>query len=64
MESAIIRKIDDLGRIVIPKDMRNRFGMNSGDEIEFFFHGDFICLRKRTLEEQTSCVNCPYRNGK
>ena len=29
----VIRKIDDLGRVCIPKDIRNALGLHSGDEI-------------------------------
>ena len=29
------RKVDSLGRIVIPKSMRDRFGINTNDELEF-----------------------------
>jgi len=30
------RKIDSLGRVSIPKGMRDRFGLNVNDEVEFF----------------------------
>lgn len=29
------RKVDSLGRIVIPKGMRDRFGIHENDELEF-----------------------------
>lgn len=30
------RKVDTLGRVSIPKGMRNRMGINAGDEMWFF----------------------------
>ena len=33
MSLEIIRKIDNLGRIVIPKDLREMLGVKAGDEI-------------------------------
>ena len=45
------RKIDSLGRISIPKSLRARFGLNSGDEMEFSvcYEGGqtYICMKKR-----------------
>ena len=33
MSVQFIRQIDDLGRIVIPKDLRNQYGIKPGDRI-------------------------------
>ncbi len=45
------RKVDGLGRISIPKSMRDRFGIMPNDEIEFSTcHMDgevYICLNKK-----------------
>jgi len=32
----MVRQIDNLGRVVIPKDIRNALAINQGDCIEFF----------------------------
>lgn len=32
----IIRRMDDFGRIVIPREIRKRFKLEEGDAIEFF----------------------------
>lgn len=44
--TGIIRRIDDLGRIVIPKEIRRNFGIREGEPLEIFVHGDFVCFKK------------------
>lgn len=40
------KRIDELGRIVIPKQIRNSFKINSFDELELFIEKDTIVLKK------------------
>ncbi|ARJ38125.1 AbrB/MazE/SpoVT family DNA-binding domain-containing protein [Sporosarcina sp. P21c] len=42
----IVRKVDHLGRIVIPKELRNSLSIDKGDPIEIFVEDDRIILRK------------------
>lgn len=42
----IIRRIDDLGRVVIPKEIRRNLGIHEGDPLEIFLHEDCICFKK------------------
>lgn len=49
--TGIVRRIDDIGRIVIPKEVRRRFRINEGDPIEIGEDGDFIALRKYSIVE-------------
>lgn len=44
--TGIVRRIDELGRIVIPKELRRTMRLNEGDEMEITAHGDNITLRK------------------
>ena len=44
--TGIVRKVDELGRIVIPKELRKIFGINEYDPLEIFTEGDTIILRK------------------
>lgn len=45
--TGIVRRIDDLGRIVIPKDIRRAMGIHEGEPLEIFIGGDdTICFRK------------------
>lgn len=47
MSTGIVRKIDDLGRIVVPAEMRRTLGVNVGDELEILLEGDHIAIRPR-----------------
>lgn len=46
MSAGIVRRIDELGRIVIPKEMRRTMRLKEGDEMEIAADGDAITLRK------------------
>lgn len=46
--TGIVRKLDDLGRLVIPKEIRRIFNISAGDALEIFTHGDNIILKKYT----------------
>lgn len=44
--TGIVRKIDDLGRIVLPKEMRSNLNISSGDDFEILIEENDIILRK------------------
>lgn len=46
MKKGMVRRIDELGRIVIPKEMRKRLKMKEGESISFFIEDDCLMLRK------------------
>lgn len=49
--TGIVRRIDDLGRIVIPREIRRSLGIREGDALEIFVDGkDTLCLRKYTVD--------------
>ena len=52
--TGIVRKIDELGRIVLPIEIRNTMGIANRDPVEIFVDQDRIVLRKY----QPSCVFC------
>ena len=52
--TGIVRKIDDLGRIVIPKETRRVLGIKEGDSLEIFTEDENIILKKY----QPGCVFC------
>ena len=60
MKSAgIVRTIDELGRIVIPMEIRKRLDIQSGDGIEISVNGSSITLEKFS----GSCIFCSGRNS-
>lgn len=42
----IVRNLDNLGRIVIPKEMRRVLGIEEKDSLEIIIEGDSIVIRK------------------
>ncbi|MBQ8372344.1 MAG: AbrB/MazE/SpoVT family DNA-binding domain-containing protein [Clostridia bacterium] len=44
--TGIVRNVDELGRIVIPKEMRKKMDIASGDPVEIYVDGDKIILTK------------------
>ena len=52
--TGIVRRIDELGRIVIPVEIRKRFGLGEKDPVEISVRGESILLTK----PQASCVFC------
>lgn len=45
--TGIVRKIDSVGSVVLPKEMMKSLGINNGDTIEFLLFGEeYIILRK------------------
>lgn len=41
-----VRRMDELGRVVIPREVRERFHIKEGDPLEIFTEGDKIVFRK------------------
>lgn len=44
--TGVIRRIDELGRIVIPKEIRKTLRINSGDNLEIFLNDESIILKQ------------------
>jgi transcriptional pleiotropic regulator of transition state genes len=44
--TGMTRKIDDLGRIVLPVEIRRAFGIGPGDGLQIHVDGDRIILAK------------------
>ena len=51
--SGIVRRIDDLGRIVIPKEIRRALKINDGDALEICYNNGTVSIRKykKSFEE-------------
>jgi len=52
--TGIVRKVDELGRIVLPIELRRTLGINERDSIEIFVDGAKIVLQKY----EPACVFC------
>lgn len=50
----VVRKVDQLGRIVLPKSLRKRYALNEGEPVEILVLGDQIILEKF----KPRCVFC------
>ena len=46
--TGVIRRIDELGRIVIPKEIRRNLGIRDGENIEIFIDDNSIILKKHS----------------
>lgn len=55
----IVRKLDELGRIVIPRELRRTLDIKEKDSLEIFVDGDQIILRKY----EPACVFCGQADG-
>ena len=45
--TGVVRKIDELGRIVLPSELRRVFGIREGEELEISVDGERVILQKR-----------------
>lgn len=52
--TGIVRKVDDLGRIVIPKELRGTLNIDIKDGLEIFVEGEKLILRKY----EPACIFC------
>lgn len=52
--TGIIRKVDELGRVVIPIELRNQFEIYEKDPLEIFVDGSTIILKKY----EPNCIFC------
>ncbi len=61
--TGIVRKIDELGRIVLPKEMRKCLNINTGDDFQIRLEDEKIILEKYSYlknyeQEILSIINC------
>jgi len=54
MDTGMVRKIDDLGRIVVPAETRRLFNIQEGDQLAIAVEDDAIVIRKL----DASCTFC------
>lgn len=52
--TGIVRRVDELGRVVIPKELRKTMSIEKKDPMEIYVSDDYIILRKY----EPACVFC------
>ena len=52
--TGIVRKVDELGRIVLPIELRRTLDIAERDSMEIYIEGDTIILKKY----QPACIFC------
>lgn len=52
--TGIVRRVDDLGRIVLPIELRRNLNIDIRDSLEIFVDGDYIMLKKY----EPACIFC------
>lgn len=57
--TGIIRKVDELGRIVLPIELRRKLDIAERDEVEIYIENSRIILQKY----ENSCVFCGATHG-
>lgn len=57
--TGIIRKVDNLGRIVLPIELRRTMDIEERDELEIFMENDRIILQKYEM----ACIFCGSSRG-
>ncbi len=57
--TGITRKIDDLGRVVLPIELRKQLGIEQKDPVEIYVEDDMIILKKHESE----CIFCSSKKS-
>ena len=52
--TGVIRRVDELGRVVIPKEIRKTLAIEEKDPMEIYIDGNAIVLKK----VESSCIFC------
>lgn len=52
--TGIVRKVDELGRIVLPAELRRTLNIAEKDPLEIYVDGDSVILRKH----ENRCILC------
>lgn len=52
--TGVIRRMDDLGRVVIPREIRRTLGLREGDPMEIFIDNNMVCFKVYSKAEQVA----------
>ena len=56
--TGIVRKVDELGRVVLPMELRRSLDIDPKDSLEIYVEGDSIILKKY----EPCCIFCGEAN--
>ena len=56
--TGIVRKLDELGRVVLPMELRRTLNINEKDPLEIYVDGNLILLKKY----EPACIFCGEAN--
>lgn len=53
-DTGFIRKVDENGRVVLPKDIRKKMGVEEGNALKMYLDGENLVIKKLSIE----CIIC------
>ncbi|NFD54655.1 AbrB/MazE/SpoVT family DNA-binding domain-containing protein [Clostridium botulinum] len=56
--TGVVRKLDNLGRVVLPKELRKTLNLDEKDPLEIYVDGEQIILKKYA----PACIFCGEAN--
>ena len=62
--TGIVRRVDDLGRVVIPKEIRRSMGIKEGEPLEIYLENDAVIFRRycynlvHEIERLSELIEC------
>ncbi len=57
--TGVVRRVDELGRLVLPKEIRTTLNIKAGEQVELFVRDGRIVMRK----SESACVFCSSTDG-
>lgn len=54
--TGIVRKVDELGRVVLPVELRRSLGIEVKDPLEIYVDGESIMLKKYSPAARVKCL--------
>lgn len=67
MKTGILRRVDDLGRVVIPRDIRMRLNIFCGDPLEISVEDNKVCFElyhpESTFKDELMKLSANLRNN-
>ena len=57
MKTSVTRKIDELGRVVIPSDFREELGIEPGEKVEIHMDGGRVILKRAVKTDPLSEIS-------